>query len=63
MKPPGPTAPRQLTRSRSDRMLGGVAGGLAQTYGFDPALVRLAFVVLTLATAIGLEIWRFHHPA
>jgi phage shock protein PspC (stress-responsive transcriptional regulator) len=50
MKPPGPTTPRQLTRSRSDRMLAGVAGGIAQTYGFDPALVRLAFVVLALAT-------------
>jgi phage shock protein PspC (stress-responsive transcriptional regulator) len=50
MKPPTPTTPRRLTRSRSDRMLGGVAGGIAQTYGFDPALVRLAFVVLALAT-------------
>ena len=25
-------------------MLAGVAGGIAHTYGFDPALVRLAFV-------------------
>jgi len=45
-----PTPHRQLTRSRSDRMLAGVAGGIADTYGFDPALVRLGFVVLALAT-------------
>ena len=45
-----PTTPRQLTRSRNDRMLAGVAGGIADTYGFDPALVRLAFVVLALVT-------------
>jgi phage shock protein PspC (stress-responsive transcriptional regulator) len=31
-------------------MLAGVAGGIADTYGFDPALVRLGFVVLALAT-------------
>lgn len=45
-----PTSPRHLTRSRNDRVLAGVAGGIAETYGFDPILVRLAFVVLTLAT-------------
>lgn len=45
-----PSTPRHLTRSRNDRMLAGVAGGIAETYGFDPILVRLAFVVLTLAT-------------
>jgi phage shock protein PspC (stress-responsive transcriptional regulator) len=35
-------------------MLGGVAGGIAQTYGFDPALVRIviaAAMVFTVGTA------------
>lgn len=50
MKPQTPTTPRRLTRSRTDRMLGGVAGGIAQTYDFDPNLVRLGLVVLALAT-------------
>src|SRR4029079_9200884 len=50
MKPETPTTPRRLTRSRTDRMLGGVAGGIAQTYNFDPNLVRLAFVLLALVT-------------
>ena len=48
----GPT--RRLYRSRSDRMLGGVAGGLASYLQVDPALTRLAFVVLVLAAGSGL---------
>ncbi|TAJ17092.1 MAG: PspC domain-containing protein [Dehalococcoidia bacterium] len=43
--PPGPT-PRRLTRSRDDRMIAGVAGGLAEYFDVDPSLVRIALVVL-----------------
>lgn len=35
----------QLVRSRTDRMVSGVCGGLAKYLGIDPALVRLAFVL------------------
>jgi phage shock protein PspC (stress-responsive transcriptional regulator) len=47
--PPGASATSHhpLTRSRSDRMIAGVAGGLARKYDFDPAIVRVAFVMLT----------------
>jgi phage shock protein PspC (stress-responsive transcriptional regulator) len=47
---PGPPslAPHPLTRSHSDRMLAGVAGGIARKYGFDPAFVRVAFVAITI---------------
>ncbi len=41
------TAPR-LTRSRSDRWISGVCGGLAARYGWDPTLVRVLVLVLTL---------------
>ena len=34
----------QLTRSETNRRVAGVAGGLAEHYGWDPTLVRLAFV-------------------
>ena len=34
----------RLRRSRSHRMLAGVAGGLAERYDVDVALVRVAFV-------------------
>ena len=47
--------PRQpLLRSRSDRMVWGVAGGLAEHIGFNPTLVRLAFVVTSLFGGAGL---------
>jgi len=39
----------QLRRSRTNKLVGGVAGGIAETYGWDPTLVRLGFVILTLA--------------
>jgi phage shock protein C len=45
---------RRLYRSRQERMLGGVAGGLAQYFNVDPALVRLAFVILTLSGGAGI---------
>lgn len=47
----------QLTRSQSDRMVAGVCGGLANYLGIDPTLVRLAFVLLFLASGIGLPIY------
>lgn len=39
----------RLQRSRSDRKIAGVAAGLAQYFGIDPMLVRLAFVLLLFA--------------
>ncbi len=36
----------RLHRSASDRYLGGVCGGIAATYGWDPGLVRLAVIAL-----------------
>ena len=44
---PQPTAKR-LTRSRDDRWLGGVCGGVATYTGLDPTLVRLLVVVGTI---------------
>lgn len=40
-------------RPRDDRVIAGVASGIARHLGLDPALVRLAFVVLTLAGGSG----------
>lgn len=47
----------RLMRSESDRMIAGVCGGLAAYLGVDPVLVRLAFVILLLASGIGLAIY------
>ena len=45
---------RPLLRSQDDRMVWGVAGGLAAHLGFNAALVRAAFVVITLFGGAGL---------
>ncbi len=37
---------KQLRRSRSNRMLAGVCGGVASYFGIDPVEVRVAAVVL-----------------
>ena len=40
-----------LRRSATQRMIGGVCGGLAEYFDLDPTLVRVAYVLLTLCTA------------
>ena len=40
----------RLYRSRDDRMLAGVAGGLAEMWGADPALVRIIWALLVIFT-------------
>jgi phage shock protein C len=37
-----------LFRSRTNRMLGGVAGGLAHNLNSDPSLIRVIFLLLTV---------------
>jgi phage shock protein PspC (stress-responsive transcriptional regulator) len=48
---------RQLYRPVHDRMLGGVASGLARYLGVDPVLVRVALVVLCFVGGIGVPIY------
>ena len=43
-----------LRRSTSDKMLGGVCGGVARRYNFDPAILRVAVVVAVFAGGVGL---------
>lgn len=46
--------PKKLYRSGRDRILFGVAGGLAEYFDIDPTIVRLAFVLLALASGVGI---------
>lgn len=48
---------KRLYRSKKEKMLAGVAGGIAEYYDVDPVLVRLAFVLLLLMNGIGLLIY------
>jgi phage shock protein PspC (stress-responsive transcriptional regulator) len=50
-------AAKRLERSRSDRMLAGVAGGLARYFDIHPAVYRVGFVVLTLLGGAGILIY------
>jgi phage shock protein C len=47
------TLPKRLTRSSSDRHIGGVSAGLAEYFNVDPILFRVGFVVATLASGVG----------
>jgi len=51
------TAINALRRSRSDRWLGGVCGGLAEATGLDNWVWRLIFAVLLLFGGAGLIIY------
>lgn len=47
----------RLMRSKSDRVFLGVCGGIAAYLGIDSVFVRLAFVVLALASGIGVILY------
>jgi phage shock protein PspC (stress-responsive transcriptional regulator) len=55
--PPGPPARPQLRRSRTDKILGGVSGGLAEYSGIDALLWRVGFVALALAGGTGIVVY------
>ena len=38
----------RLRKSRTDKMVAGVCGGIAEYLGWDPTLVRIIFVITTL---------------
>jgi phage shock protein PspC (stress-responsive transcriptional regulator) len=51
---PEPPVTRRLTRSSSDRVIAGVAGGLGRYIGVDAVVVRLAMIVLAFFGGVGL---------
>ena len=46
-----------LRRSRSDRVIAGVAGGLGHHFGIDPVIVRIGFVLLTIFGGSGILLY------
>jgi phage shock protein C len=48
---------KRLYKSRTDRMIAGVCGGLAEYFDVDPVLVRLLFLLLGFLTGIGFLIY------
>jgi phage shock protein C len=51
--PPAGEGPRAVRRSRSERVVAGVCGGIGRYLGVDPVLLRIAFVILALANGLG----------
>ena len=58
-QPPGNEPPpvdggqRVVRRSRSERVIAGVCGGVGRYLGVDPVLLRIAFIILALANGLG----------
>jgi len=48
---------RKLYRSKTDRKLAGVCGGLAQYFNMDATLIRVLFVVLAVLGGSGLVLY------
>lgn len=55
---PPPQSPRpRLTRSTSDSIIGGVAGGLGRHLNVDPLAIRITFVILSFAGGLGILVY------
>lgn len=48
---------KRLLRSKRERMIAGVCGGLAQYLGLDPTIIRLIFIILIFAPPSGVLIY------
>lgn len=48
---------KKLSKSTTDRKWLGVAGGIAEYFDVDPSLVRLAFLLFTIAGGPGLIVY------
>jgi len=51
------TEVKKLYRSTTDKKLAGVAGGLAEYFNVDPTLVRILFVIFSLAGGPGILLY------
>ncbi len=47
----------QIKRSTTNKVVAGVAGGVADAFGWDPTLVRLGFILLTVLHGGGLLLY------
>ncbi|VVB79643.1 PspC domain protein [uncultured archaeon] len=45
---------KRLYRSKTDRVIAGVCGGIGEYLGIDPVIVRLVWVLLTLCAGAGI---------
>lgn len=55
--PAGGPGPKRLTRTRADRVIGGVCGGLGRYFNVDPLLFRIGAVALVFVGGAGLLLY------
>lgn len=48
---------KQLVRSENDRWIGGVCAGLGVYLDIDPTIIRILFIILLVASGIGLPLY------
>ncbi len=48
---------KQLRRSRNDKVLGGVCGGIGEYFDIDPIIIRILWIVVALFAGTGLLIY------
>lgn len=48
---------KKLYRSRQNKIIGGVCGGIGKYFDIDPVLIRLLFVLITLFNGAGLILY------
>jgi phage shock protein C len=48
---------KRLQRSRTERMIAGVCGGVAEYFDVDPTLVRLIWVAITVMAGAGILLY------
>ncbi len=48
---------KRLTRSRTERWLGGVCGGIGNYFNTDPTVIRVLFVIAALIMGGGLLVY------
>ncbi|MDH3293556.1 MAG: PspC domain-containing protein [Acidimicrobiia bacterium] len=56
-RPPAGPIPPSIRRSRTDKVAGGVCGGLGAAAGIDPLWFRLGFIFLALSSGVGVILY------
>ena len=51
------TRPKKFYRSREDRWLAGVCGGLGEYFDIDPILVRIGFIFIMAVYGVGIIVY------
>lgn len=54
---PTSTRPKRFYRSREDRWISGVCGGLGEYFNIDPILVRIGFFIITVIYGFGIILY------